>query len=88
MVHLPHAFALLKGKITCGRCTFTPVSGVEAQLPKPPSLETTLLRHSKYECTTVAAIPLRMRMRMRILTRPENSLANVSPPNLKEKAAN
>ena len=42
------------------------------------------------ECTAVAAIQLGMRMR--ILTRPENLLANFpsefSPPNLKQKAAN
>ena len=38
------------------------------------------------ECTAVAAI--RLRMRMRILTRPENSLANFCLPNLQRKAAN
>ena len=26
----------LKGKMTCGRCTSTPVSGVKAHLPRPP----------------------------------------------------
>ena len=35
-VHPPRAFALLKDKITSGRCTFTPVLGVIVQLPKPP----------------------------------------------------
>ena len=34
-LHQPRAFALCKGKITCGRCTFTLVSGVKAHLPKP-----------------------------------------------------
>ena len=51
------------------------------------SLHTSCCRQpSASECTAVAAIPLRMRMRM--LTRPDNSLANYLPPNLKEKAAN
>ena len=32
-VHPPCAFPLFKDKITCGRSTFTPVSGVKAHLP-------------------------------------------------------
>ena len=44
-VHPPRVFALLKGRITCGRCTFSPVSGQGERLPKaplwkPPSCET------------------------------------------------
>ena len=29
-------FCTFKGKITCGRCTVTPVTGVKIDLPKPP----------------------------------------------------
>ena len=30
-----HGFTLLKGKLICGRCTFTSVSGLKVHLPKP-----------------------------------------------------
>ena len=44
----PRVFAaLLEGNITCGRCTFAPVSVVKVHLLKAPLLGTTLVNTTK-----------------------------------------
>ena len=56
---------------TCGACLFRTKRGVETMLLV------------QAECAAVAAI--RLRMRMRLLTRPENSLANFGHQILRKK---